>query len=77
MYSVLSGMGTAYLSLDAVGLAGLSGIYRVGDEEALERELHIGLPADEADVLRRGDCAFFNVCYITNLREKPPTPVNK
>ena len=63
--------------MDDAGVGGLSGLYGLGDEEVLEREFHFGLPPDETDVLRRGNCAFFNVCYITNLREKPPTPVNK
>lgn len=77
MHPVLSGVGIADVSMGAAGMVWLSCLYCLGNEEVLEGEFHFGIHADEADVLRRGDCAFFNVCYITNLREKPPTPVNK
>lgn len=58
-------------------MGGLSGLHDLGNEEELEGECDIGIPAHEADVLRRDHCAFFNVYYIINLKERPPTPVNK
>lgn len=67
MHSVLSGMGTAYLSLDDAGLDSLPCLYRLGNEEVLERELHLGIPADEADVLGGDNGAVSHVCNTIHL----------
>ena len=63
MHSVLSGMGTAYLSLDDACMGRLFDLHSIDDDEKLERELHLGIHADEADVL--GGSSFL-VCHVCN-----------
>ena len=63
MHRILSGVGNFGLPMDAACMGSLSNLYGIDDEEALERELHLGIHADEADVL--GGSSFL-VCHVCN-----------
>lgn len=60
-------MGTAYLSLDDACMGHLFDLHSIDDEEELERQLHLGIPSDEADVLGGDNGAVSHVCNTIHL----------
>ena len=67
MHSVLSGMGTAYLSLDDACMGRLFDLHSIDDDEKLEGEFHFGLSPNEADVLGGDNGTVGHVCNTIHL----------